>query len=161
MKQARSFSRAAVPALFAALGLVPVANAQFASSAPATPTTPTPTPAQPAPVQEPPFDVASKLYEQGRQAEALVTLRQLAEAGDARAQYLVGLDLLEGKYIARDNPQGFAYLLLAEEDVVWGDLVAPRAREARAMVEPQLSGPELIRADQIVGAFKARAAAKR
>ncbi|MGL6222390.1 MAG: hypothetical protein ACRC6L_02300 [Steroidobacteraceae bacterium] len=125
----------------------PAAQAQFGGPAPSA------TAARP-------FDVASQLYEQGKQAEALVTLRQLAEAGDARAQYLVGLDLLEGKYIARDNAQGFAYLLLAAEDTVWGDLVAPRAREARAVVEPQLSGPELIRADALVGEYKARLAKK-
>jgi TPR repeat protein len=155
MKQARTFTRPAVLAVFAVLVAMPVAQAQFADSAPTAPT-----PAPPATAQEPPFDVASKLYEQGKQAEALVTLRQLADAGDARAQYLVGLELLEGKHIARDNAQGFAYLLLAEDDTVWGDLVAPRAKEARAVVEPQLSGPELIRADQIVGAFKARVAGK-
>ena len=155
MTQAKTFTRPAVLAVFAALGVLPVAQAQFASTAPAAPA-----PAQQAAAQETPFDVASKLYEQGKQAEALVSLRQQAEAGDARAQYLVGLDLLEGKYIARDNAQGFAYLLLAEEDTVWGDLVAPRAKEARAVVEPQLSGPQLIRADQIVGEFKSRAARK-
>jgi hypothetical protein len=142
---------AAATLLFAMLGAAHVASAQFANTAPAAPTA----------TAERPFDVASRLYEQGKQAEALVMLRQLAEAGDARAQYLVGLDLLEGKYIPRDNPQGFAYLLLAAEDTVWGDLVAPRAREARAVVEPQLSGPELIRADAIVGAFKARTAARK
>ena len=150
-------ARLAAALLFAMLGAVPAANAQFANT---TPATPAPT-ASDQPAAERPFDAASRLYEQGKQAEALVTLRQLAEAGDARAQYLVGLDLLEGKYIPRDNPQGFAYLLLAAEDTVWGDLVAPRAKEARAVVEPQLSGPELIRADAIVGAFKARTAARK
>lgn len=150
-------ARVAAAFLFAMLGTVPVANAQFANT---TPATPAPTAAD-KPAAARPFDAASRLYEEGKQAEALVKLRQLAEAGDARAQYLVGLDLLEGKYIPRDNPQGFAYLLLAAEDTVWGDLVAPRAREARAVVEPQLSGPELIRADAIVGAFKARTAARK
>jgi TPR repeat protein len=154
MKQAL-IARATAAFLFAMLGAVPMADAQFANTTPAAQTPPA------AAAAERPFDVASRLYEQGKQAEALVTLRQLAEAGDARAQYLVGLDLLEGKYIPRDNPQGFAYLLLAAEDTVWGDLVAPRAREARAVVEPQLSGPELIRADAIVGAFKARTAARK
>lgn len=81
-------------------------------------------------------------------------LQRLAEAGDARAQYLVGLDLLEGKYIKLDNAQGFAYLVLAAEDTQWGDLVAPRAREARAVVEPQLSGADLIHADALVAAYK-------
>lgn len=138
------------------LAAAPAAQAQFGGPAPPAAAAP----AAPAAAPARPFDVASQLYEQGKQAEALVTLRQLAEAGDARAQYLVGLDLLEGKYIARDNAQGFAYLLLAAEDTVWGDLVAPRAREARAVVEPQLSGAELIRADALVGEHKARLAKK-
>jgi hypothetical protein len=83
-------------------------------------------------------------------------LQQLAEAGHARAQYVVGLDLLEGKYIELDNEQGFAYLVLATEDAHWGDLVAPRARKARALVEPQLSGPDLIHADALIGAYLQR-----
>ncbi len=117
-----------------------------------------PTPAQSttAPAPETPYDTASKLYQAGKQAEALVTLQQLAEAGDARAQYLVGLDLIEGKYIKLDYAQGFAYLVLATEDKAWGDLVAPRAREARAVVEPQLSGVDLIHADRLIAAYKQR-----
>jgi TPR repeat protein len=110
--------------------------------------------ATPGPVT--PFEAASRLYEQGKQAEALVTLQRLAEAGDARAQYLVGLDLIEGQFIKRDNALGFAYLVLATEDKQWGDLVAPRAREARAVVEPQLSGQDLIHADALIAAYKQR-----
>ena len=109
-----------------------------------------------APAPETPFDTASRLYQAGKQAEALVTLQQLAEAGDARAQYVVGLDLLEGKFIKLDNAQGFAYLVLATEDTQWGDLIAPRAREVRALVEPQLSGADLIHADALIGAYKQR-----
>lgn len=109
-----------------------------------------------APAPATPFDTASQLYEQGKQAEALVMLQKLAEEGDARAQYLVGLDLIEGQYIKRDNALGFAYLVLATEDKQWGDLVAPRAREARAVVEPQLSGPDLIHADALIAAYKQR-----
>jgi TPR repeat protein len=142
-------------ALFAAL--VPAASAALfaAEPAPAQAAAPAATAAA-TPVPETPFDKASRLYQEGKQAEALVTLQQLAEAGDARAQYLVGLDLLEGKYIKLDNAQGFAYLVLATEDTQWGDLVAPRAREARALVEPQLSGPDLIHADALIGAYKQR-----
>jgi hypothetical protein len=130
------------------------AHAQF-SNTPTTTAKPT-TPAQPAPAatSEPPYDIASKMYEQGRQKEALVILQKLAEAGDPRAQYLVGLDLLEARYLPRDNARGLAYLLLAGEDKVFGDLIAPRAREARALVEPQLSGPELVRADALVGEYR-------
>jgi len=142
-------------ALFAAL--VPAASAALfaAEPAPAQAAAPAATGAA-TPAPETPFDKASRLYQAGKQAEALVTLQQLAEAGDARAQYLVGLELLEGKYIKLDNAQGFAYLVLATEDTQWGDLVAPRAREARAFVEPQLSGPDLIHADALIGAYKQR-----
>jgi hypothetical protein len=69
---------------------------------------------------------------------------------------VVGLDLLEGKFVKLDSAQGFAYRVLATEDTQWGDLVAPRAREARALVEPQLSGPDLIHADALIGAYKQR-----
>ncbi|MCX7054582.1 MAG: hypothetical protein NTU56_10290 [Proteobacteria bacterium] len=131
------------------LGASPAVFAVEPASAPAAAAAATPTPATP-------FDTASRLYQAGRQAEALVTLQQLAEAGDARAQYLVGLDLLEGKFIKLDNAQGFAYLVLATEDTQWGDLVAPRAREARAVVEPQLSGQDLIHADALIAAYKQR-----
>ena len=142
-------------ALFAAL--VPAASAAIfaAEPAPAQAAAPAATAAA-TPAPETPFDKASRLYQAGKQAEALITLQQLAEAGDARAQYLVGLDLLEGKYIKLDSAQGFAYLVLATEDTQWGDLVAPRAREARAVVEPQLSGQDLIHADALIGAYKQR-----
>jgi TPR repeat protein len=147
MKHAPTIRIALLAALV--LGAAPLASA--AEPAPAKAATQA---AKPAP--ETPFDAASRLYEQGKQAEALVTLQKLAEAGDARAQYLVGLDLIEGQYIKRDNALGFAYLVLATEDKQWGDLVAPRAREARAVVEPQLSGPDLIHADALIAAYKQR-----
>ena len=138
-------------ALLATLVLVASPPAYPAEPAPAKAAAPAATPAP-----ETPFDAASRLYQQGRQAEALATLQKLAEAGDARAQYIVGLDLIEGQYIKRDNALGFAYLVLATEDKQWGDLVAPRAREARAVVEPQLSGTDLIHADALVAAYRQR-----
>jgi hypothetical protein len=113
-------------------------------------------PPQSTPIVETPFDIASRRYEQGQQAEALVELQKLAEQGDARAQFVVGLDLIEGAHIKRDYAQGFAYLLLAAEDTQWGELVAPRARQARAVVEPQLSGTDLIHADALVAAYRQR-----
>ena len=136
------------------LGATAATFAAEPAPAPATTDAATPAPAAPAPAT--PFDTASRLYQEGKQAAALVTLQRLAEAGDARAQYLVGLDLIEGQYIKRDNALGFAYLVLATEDKQWGDLVAPRAREARAVVEPQLSGQDLIHADALIAAYKQR-----
>ena len=141
--------------LFATLALGASTAVHAADPAPTPAAAPAAT-AAPPPAAETPFDTASRLYQEGKQAEALVTLQRLAEAGDARAQYLVGLDLLEGKYIKPDNAQGFAYLVLATEDTQWGDLVAPHAREARALVEPQLSGADLIHADALIGAYRQR-----
>ena len=143
-------------ALFATLALGASTALLAAEPAPTPATTDAATPAPAAPAPATPFDTASRLYQEGKQAAALVTLQRLAEAGDARAQYLVGLDLIEGQYIKRDNALGFAYLVLATEDKQWGDLVAPRAREARAVVEPQLSGPDLIHADALIAAYKQR-----
>jgi hypothetical protein len=139
------------------LGLVaqPVTAADPAAAGTPAPATAADTaPPQSGPVADTPFDIASKRYEQGHEAEALVELQRLAEQGDARAQFIVGLDMLEGRYIKRDHAQGFAYLLLAAEDTQWGDLVAPRARQARAVVEPQLSGSDLIHADGLVAAYR-------
>jgi TPR repeat protein len=136
-----------------ALGSGSVASAAEPAPAPAQSAAPA---SIAAPAPQTPYDTASKLYQAGKQAEALVTLQQLAEAGDARAQYLVGLDLIEGKYVKVDYAQGFAYLVLATEDKVWGDLVAPRAREARAVVEPQLAGVDLIHADALIAAYRQR-----
>jgi hypothetical protein len=137
--------------LLAALGTASLA----AAVEPATPA-PAAAAASPAVVPESPYDVASRLYEQGRQAEALVQLQKLADEGDARAQFVAGLDLIEGVHVKRDNVRGFAYIVLASEDTRWGDLVAPRAREARAVIEPQLSGADLIHADALIAELRAR-----
>jgi TPR repeat protein len=142
-----------------ALALAVASGAAASAAEPAPPPAQSTAPASiaaPASQPETPFDTASRLYQAGKEAEALVTLRQLAEAGDARAQYLVGLDLIEGKHIKVDYAQGFAYLVLATEDTLWGDLVAPRAKEARAIVEPQLSGVDLIHADALIAAYRQR-----
>jgi TonB family protein len=100
---------------------------------------------------EPEFVVASRQYQEGHQADALVVLQRLAQEGDARAQYLVGLDLVEGKYIARDVAQGFAWIVIAGRGR--DELVAPMAIAARREIEPQLSGTDLIHADQLVAAY--------
>jgi hypothetical protein len=119
-----------------------------------------PAPAPPAatkPTEPPtPFQLASSKYQGGHQAEALAEFQQLAEQGDARAQYLLALDLIEGKYVPRNVSQGFAWLLLACEDKKFGDFVAGKAREARTVIEPQLSGPDLIHADGFVAQYRQR-----
>jgi TPR repeat protein len=138
---------AATPSPPAATSAKPAA-ASGATSTPAPAATPATPPS--------PFEIASRKYQGGQQAEALTEFQALAEQGDARAQYLVALDLIEGKYVPRNVAQGFAWLLLASEDKQFGDFVAAKAREARAVVEPQVSGADLIHADQLVGQYRAR-----
>ena len=114
-------------------------------------------PAAAAPAEPPtPFQLASSKYQNGHQAEGLAEFQQLAEQGDARAQYLLSLDLIEGKYVPRNVAQGFAWLLLACEDKQFGDFVASKAREARTVIEPQLSGADLIHADQLIAQYRQR-----
>jgi hypothetical protein len=118
--------------------------------------TSTPPPAATPAAPPSPFEIASRKYQGGQQAEALTEFQALAEQGDARAQYLVALDLIEGTYVPRHVAQGFAWLLLASEDKQFGDFVAAKAREARAVVEPQVSGADLSHADQLVGQYRQR-----
>jgi hypothetical protein len=146
-KPASTPSGAAMPSPPAATSPKPAApSGATSTSAPAA------TPATP----PSPFEIASRKYQGGQQAEALTEFQALAEQGDARAQYLVALDLIEGKYVPRNVAQGFAWLLLASEDKRFGDFVAAKAREARAVVEPQVSGVDLIHADQLVGQYRQR-----
>lgn len=137
----------------------PAATGTAAVKAPAEPAARAAAPTAPA-TPETPFEAASRKYQAGQQAAALTELQKLAEQGDARAQYLVALDLIEGKYVPRNLPQGFAWLVLACEDKQFGDFVAPKARDARAVIEPQLSGADLIHADALVSAYRQRHAAK-
>lgn len=84
-------------------------------------------------------------------------LQVLAERGDARAQYMLGVAMLKGQGIARDLPRGYAWLELATAgyEGQFGRTAADDARDALRQVASQLSGADMIRADQIVGEFLA------
>lgn len=55
------------------------------------------------------------LFGQGRKTAAMPLLLQAADAGDARARYLVGLALFNGDLLPRDWPRAYALMLLAAE----------------------------------------------
>jgi TPR repeat protein len=55
------------------------------------------------------------LYQAGRKAEALTPLRSAADAGDARAAYVLGLATFAGDGAPRNPALGLAYVLRARE----------------------------------------------
>lgn len=91
----------------------------------------------------------------GDTREAIDELKGLAVRGDARAQYLLGLALIEGKLLSRDIPQGIAWLQVAANgyDGQFGRSAADDARRTLDEVLPQASGTDMIKADQISAAF--------
>ena len=54
-------------------------------------------------------------YEQGYTKEAIRDLGQLAEAGDTRAQYYYGVELIKGVSVAQDLVRGYAWVETAAD----------------------------------------------
>jgi TonB family protein len=107
----------------------------------------------PPPLSE--LGTAAAQWTQGNHKAALKTFQSLAEAGDVRAQLLLGRALLEGTDIPRDTARGFAWLKIATSADVYGYATAasPAARAQITAIEPRLSGAELIEADRIAGQY--------
>ncbi len=61
------------------------------------------------------FQHAHDLHDQGRYAEALPLYRQLAEQGNANAQFKLGVMYELGQYVAQDYTQAFSWYLKAAE----------------------------------------------
>jgi TonB family protein len=100
---------------------------------------------------------AAAQWTQGNHKAALKTFQSLAEAGDVRAQLLLGRALIEGTDIARDMARGFAWLKIATSADVYGygTGAAAAARTQIAALEPHMSGADLIEADRIAGEYLA------
>lgn len=100
---------------------------------------------------------AATQWTQGDHKAALKTFQTLAEAGDVRAQVLLGRALIAGVDIPRDTARGFAWLKIATSADVYGygTAAAAAARTQIAALEPVLSGAELIEADRIAGEYLA------
>jgi TonB family protein len=101
------------------------------------------------------FGAAFAQWNRAEHKAALAAFQPLAEAGDVRAQVLLGLALLEGKDLPRDAARGFAWLKIAASADVYGYATAAgaTARQQIASLGPQLSGADLIAADRISGQY--------
>jgi len=102
---------------------------------------------------------AVELIRRNRDTEAVEILQRLAERGDSRAQYLLGLAYLEGKLAPRDLVLGYAWLQIAAAGYNGSSKrgAADEALSAMLKVGPALSGAALIQAEQKAAALiKAR-----
>jgi len=113
----------------------------------------------PAWAEEATFIDAVELIRRNRDTEAVAILQRLAERGDSRAQYLLGLAYLEGKLVPRDLVLGYAWLQVAAAGYNGSSKrgAADDAQAAMLKVAPALSGAALIQAEQKAAALiKAR-----
>jgi TonB family protein len=102
-----------------------------------------------------PFGIATEKWRRGLHEDALRDFAVLAQAGDARSQLLLGMTLLQGEDLPRDVAQGFAWLQIATSDskFAFGNSAVETARKQRAIIEPRLSGADLIHADRIANEY--------
>ena len=61
------------------------------------------------------FEAAIDAYAEGRHDDALARFRPLAEGGDHRAQYWLGIIYFEGRGVPRDDVRAYYWLSLAAE----------------------------------------------
>lgn len=101
------------------------------------------------------FGAAYERWNRGDRKAAIKALQPLADAGDARAQVLLGYALIDGKEVARDVPRGYAWLQIATSADVFGYATAAgaAARPQVATLATQLPGADLIAADRIAGPY--------
>lgn len=97
------------------------------------------------------FHDATKLYEAKKYPEAFAIFEVLAKEWDSRAQVLLGSALVHGSVIPRDIPRGIAWLRIAAGDTNVSPTTRDRAAEQLRVLEPALSGADLIRADAVAG----------
>jgi len=99
------------------------------------------------------FGAAFDQWNRGDHKGALKAMQPLAEAGDARAQVLIGYALIDGKDVPRDVPRGFSWLKVASSADVYGYASAAgmAVRPQVATIATQLQGADLIAADRISG----------
>jgi TonB family protein len=96
------------------------------------------------------FIDAVELIRANRNKEAVALLQSLAERGDTRAQYLLGLAYIEGKLTPRDLVLGYAWLQVAAAgyDGKSKRGAADDAQSVMLKVGPELPGATLIQAER-------------
>ena len=92
------------------------------------------------------FEAGVDAYAEGRHAEAVSRFRPLAEAGDDRAQYWLGIMYFEGKGVPQDDVRAYLWLSLAAEQGNRG------ARIGRDAIVPRMSAARLAEAERLLAA---------
>lgn len=113
----------------------------------------------PAGAEETTLTDAVELVRRNKLAEAIEAFRRLAESGDTRAQYLLGMSYLEGRMAPQDAVLGYAWLQVAAAayDASSKRGAADEAQALMLKVGPMLPGATLIKAEQKAAAIiKAR-----
>jgi len=101
-------------------------------------------------------DVVDQIHH-GHAAEAYADLQRLAEIGDTRAQYFLGVALIEGKEVPQDLVRGYAWIEIAAEcgAVCTSSRGVKSATDARVRLSKYLDGRQLIEAERIADAYLA------
>lgn len=91
------------------------------------------------------FEAAIAAYTEGEHAEAIKHFRPLAEHGDHRAQYWLGMIYFEGRGVPKDDMRAYLWLTLAANQ---GNRGARAGREgvARRLGDAQISEAEALAA---------------
>ncbi len=92
------------------------------------------------------FEAGVEAYAAGRHAEAAGRFRPLAEAGDDRAQYWLGIMYFEGKGVPQDDVRAYLWLGLA------ADQDNRAARLGRDSVARRMSAERRAQAERLLAA---------
>jgi TonB family protein len=84
------------------------------------------------------FSTAMDAYRSGDFDTSFKELRQLANAGDARAQLLLGLAMLGGTHVPKDAVNGAAWVLIAAESPYYGQSAQDEAQSSLARIFAKL-----------------------
>ena len=94
------------------------------------------------------FEVAIQAYADGAHGAALERFRPLAERGDNRAQYWLGIMYVEGKGVPQDDVRAHMWLSLAADG---GNRAARLGRDGIAR---RMSAAELAEAERLAAAWR-------
>ncbi len=94
------------------------------------------------------FEVAIQAYADGAHGEALGRFRPLAERGDNRAQYWLGIMYVEGKGVPQDDVRAHMWLSLAAHG---GNRAARLGRDGIAR---RMSAAEIAEAERLAAAWR-------
>jgi uncharacterized protein len=95
------------------------------------------------------------LFQEGEQAKAMPLIRDAAERGDPRAQYVLGLAHFNADYAPRDWVRAYALMTLANSANL------PQARDALAQMDGYLPKAQLAQASSLAHELKTAARSQR